>query len=205
MAPSAKSRWGPGPPTGRWHCDFPVCCAEVHPSSRSRDDPPDPPYRLYPGDAATGNALRGTAGAARFTWNLFVDLCKRHREMRKANPLGPKPSVAFFTLDKLFTQVRNGQLDAWLAAALQPVCSDIDYELLNTTASDLRKRARWSSPMKLEIRYVVAAMMLRRQLDPAFIHAYVIEIRDAFKDFRISRSGQRPHLRSPAPGLALRG
>lgn len=80
----------------------------------------------------------------------------------------------------------------FVALSLGAVGLDIDYELLNTIASDLRKRARWSSPLKSEIRYVVAAMILRRQLDPAFIHACVIETREAFKDCRIPSRGKGP-------------
>lgn len=80
----------------------------------------------------------------------------------------------------------------FVALSLGAVGLDIDYELLNTTASGLRKRARWSSPLKSEIRYVVAAMILRRRLDPAFIHACVIETRDAFKEFRIPSRGKGP-------------
>lgn len=64
----------------------------------------------------------------------------------------------------------------FVALSLGAVGLDIDYELLNTTARDLRKRARWSSPLKSEIRYVVAAMILRRQLDPAFILAAGMEL-----------------------------
>ena len=39
---------------------------------------------------------------------------------------------------------------------------------------------------------MVAAMILRRQLDPASIHACVIETREAFKDFRIPSRGKGP-------------
>ena len=99
-------------------------------------------YRLYPGDAETGNRLQGTAGAARFIWNLFVDLCELRWETWKANPVGPKPSVSFFTLGKLFTQIRKGQPEAWLASALKQVRPDIDnYTWLQAYASKSVKQA----------------------------------------------------------------
>ena len=99
-------------------------------------------YRLYPGDAETGDRLRGTAGAARFIWNLFMDLCELRWEMWKANPVGPKPSVSFFTLDKFFTQIRKGQPEAWLASALKQVRPDIDdYTWLQAYASKSVKQA----------------------------------------------------------------
>ena len=91
-------------------------------------------YRLYPGDAEMGNRLQGTAGAARFIWNLFLDLYDLRWETWKA--MGPKPSVAFFTLGWLFTQVQKGQPEAWLASALNQVRPDIDdYTWLQAYAS----------------------------------------------------------------------
>ena len=56
--------------------------------------------------------------------------------MWKANPVGPKPSVSFFTLGKLFTQIRKGQPEAWLASALKQVRPNIDdYTWLQAYAS----------------------------------------------------------------------
>ena len=97
-------------------------------------------YRLPPGDAATGNALMGTAGAARFPWNLFVDLCQWRHRLWKADPVGPRPSVSFFTLGRLFTQIRNGHPDPWLAAVLKQVRPDIeDYRGLKAYAANCLK------------------------------------------------------------------
>ena len=69
-------------------------------------------------------------------------------------------------------------------------------------AKGLRRRARWTSPLKSEIRYVVAAMILRRGLDPAEVHARVFETRDAFKAQRLPSRGTGPTL--AALLLALR-
>ncbi|MCY3657773.1 MAG: hypothetical protein OXG36_01980 [Caldilineaceae bacterium] len=42
--------------------------------------------------------------------------------------MSPKPSGSFFIPGQLFTQIRKGKPDAWLAAALRPVQPDInDY------------------------------------------------------------------------------
>ena len=79
----------------------------------------------------------------------------------------------------------------------------VDYDLLEQTAAGLKQRARWTSPLRSEIRYVVAAMILRRQLDPGAIHARVIETRDAFRPHKIPSRGTGPTL--AALLLALHG
>ena len=45
----------------------------------------------------------------------------------------------------------------FVALSLGAAASAIGYDRLEEVATDLRKRARWSSPLKSEIRYVVAA------------------------------------------------
>lgn len=85
-------------------------------------------YRLYPGNAGTGSARCGTACAAPCTWNLFVVLYGLRRRTWQANPLGSKPSGSFLTPGQLFTQMRKGKPNAWLAAALRQVRPGInDY------------------------------------------------------------------------------
>ena len=91
----------------------------------------------------------------------------------------------------------------FVALTLGAAGPNIDYDRLEEAASGLKKRARWTSPLKSEIRYVVAAMILRRQLDPGAIHAQVIEARDAFKPHRIPSRGTGPTL--AALLLALHG
>ena len=58
----------------------------------------------------------------------------------------------------------------------------------------LRKRARATSPLRSEIRYVVAAMILRRGQDPGAIQARVRETLDAFKVQGLPRRGAGPTL-----------
>ena len=77
----------------------------------------------------------------------------------------------------------------FVALTLGAAGPDIDYDHLEQAAAGLRKRARWTSPLRSEIRYVVAAMILRRRLDPGEIHARVIETRDTFKAHRIPSRG----------------
>ena len=90
----------------------------------------------------------------------------------------------------------------FVALALGAAGEAVDYDRLEEAAAGLRKRARWTSPLKSEIRYVVAAMILRRGLDPADVHARVFEARDAFKAQRIPSRGTGPTL--AALLLALR-
>ena len=90
----------------------------------------------------------------------------------------------------------------FVALALGAAGAAVDYGRLGEAAAGLRKRARWTSPLKSEIRYVVAAMILRRGLDPADVHARVFEARDACKARRIPSRGTGPTL--AALLLALR-
>ncbi len=69
----------------------------------------------------------------------------------------------------------------FVALSLGAAATSISYDRLEEVAAELRKRARWTSPLKSEIRYVVAAMILRRGQDAGAIHARVFETRDAFK------------------------
>ena len=90
----------------------------------------------------------------------------------------------------------------FVALALGAVGPDVDHDALEQVAKGLRQRARWTSPLKSQIRYVVAAMILRRGLDPVAVHARVFEARDAFKMHRIPSRGTGPTL--AALLLALR-
>ena len=82
----------------------------------------------------------------------------------------------------------------FVALSLGAAASTIGYDRLEQAATDLRKRARWSSPLKSEIRYVVAAMILRRGLETARIHECVFVTRDAFKAHKIPSHGTGPTL-----------
>ncbi|MCE2468642.1 MAG: transposase [Caldilineaceae bacterium] len=93
--------------------------------------------RLYPGDAATGILLTAIAGTCRHVWNHMLADCEwryaRWKEMyvpaanwpevragqtawAKAvrKRMGPKPSVACYTLYKRFTELRDDPDHAWL-------------------------------------------------------------------------------------------
>ena len=82
----------------------------------------------------------------------------------------------------------------FVALTLGAAGADVTYNRLEVTAKGLKTRARWTSPLKSEIRYVVAAMILRRGLDPARIHARVVETRDAFRTHKIATRGNGPTL-----------
>ena len=91
----------------------------------------------------------------------------------------------------------------YVAVTLGSVGPTIDYDRLEEAAAGLKRRARWTSPLKSEVRYVVAAMILRRGLDPAEVHRVVYETRDAFKSKKLSSRGVGPTL--AALLLALHG
>ena len=65
----------------------------------------------------------------------------------------------------------------FVALSLGAAAGTIGFDRLEQVATELRKRARWTSPLKSEVRYVVAAMILRRGQDPAAIHARVFRRR----------------------------
>ncbi len=90
----------------------------------------------------------------------------------------------------------------FVALALGAAGADVDYDHLEKVAAGLRQRARWSSPLKSEIRYVVAAMIMRRGLEPADVHARVFETRDSFRSHGLPSRGTGPTL--AALLLALR-
>ena len=77
----------------------------------------------------------------------------------------------------------------FVALSLGAAATTSGYDRLEQVATELRKRARWTSPLKSEIRYVVAAMILRRSQDPTAIHACVFKLRDAFKVHKIPSRG----------------
>ena len=111
------------------------------------------------------------------------------------NPTADPVQTYLATFDRLRARKRWTEQTVtfrFVALTLGAAGLDVDYKLLEATASDLRKRARWSSPLKSEIRFLVAAMILRRQLAPAVVHGCVIETREAFKNFRIPSRGRGP-------------
>ena len=60
---------------------------------------------------------------------------------------------------------------------------------LETTAKTLRKGAGWFGPLNSEIRYIVAAMILRKGRPAKAVHTEVKRVRTAFRKHRLPRSG----------------
>ena len=117
-------------------------------------------------------------------------------------------AVYFATFKRLRAGKRwttNTATFRFVALALGAAGADVTYDRLDRVAAALRKRARWTSPLKSEIRYVVAAMILRRGLDPARIHARVFETRDAFKAHKIASRGTGPTLAALLLALQAEG
>ena len=116
------------------------------------------------------------------------------------NPAMPEPdpiTTYLETFDRLRAAKRwttNTVIFRFVALTLEAAGPDVTYDQLEAAAKGLQKRARWTNPLKSEIRYVVAAMILRRGLDPGRIHARVVETRDAFKAHKIARRGTGPTL-----------
>ena len=71
----------------------------------------------------------------------------------------------------------------------------MSHDRLEEVAAGLRRRAGWRSPLRSEIRYVVAAMILRRDLNAAKVHSQVVATRDRFGEHDIKRRRRSPrHL-----------
>ena len=82
----------------------------------------------------------------------------------------------------------------FVALALGAVGPSVTYDRLESAAAVLRKSAGVTSPLRSEIRYVVAAMILRRELDPAVIHTRLMEARELFRLHRLPTRGTGPTL-----------
>ena len=77
----------------------------------------------------------------------------------------------------------------FVALTLGAAGDRVSHDRLEEVAAGLRKRAGWTSPLRSEIRYVVAAMILRRDLDAAGVHHQVIATRDRFREHGVKRRG----------------
>ncbi len=82
----------------------------------------------------------------------------------------------------------------FVALALGAAGASVTYDDLESAAAVLRKRVGVTSPLRSEIRYVVAAMILRRGQDPASIQARVGETLAEFKVHGLARRGAGPTL-----------
>ncbi len=83
----------------------------------------------------------------------------------------------------------------FVALTLGAAGPTINYDRLELAAARLREGTPWwASPLQSEIRYVVAAMLLRRQLDPADVRRRITETLDAFREHKMPRLGLGPTL-----------
>ncbi len=73
------------------------------------------------------------------------------------------------------------------ALALGSAGPDVDAARLQDAAQLLRQGAGWTSPLRSEVRHVVAAMLLREGLDPETIGDRIVALRDGFREHRIPR------------------
>ncbi len=77
----------------------------------------------------------------------------------------------------------------FVALTLGAAGERVSHDGLEEVAAGLRRRAGWTSPLRSEIRYLVAAMILRRGLDAARVHQQVIATRGGFREHGIKRRG----------------
>lgn len=113
------------------------------------------------------------------------------------SPAGDPIESYLRTFERLRARKRwsaNSVTFRFVALSLGAAAASISYDRLEEAATELRKRARWTSPLKSEVRYVAAAMILRRGQDPAAIHERVFETRDAFKAHKVPSRGTGPTL-----------
>ena len=121
------------------------------------------------------------------------------RSRRRGSAGGNTDPVARYlgTFQRLRSRKRwstNTATFRFVALALGTAGASVTYDHLESAAEVLRKRARATSPLRSEIRYVVAAMILRRGQDPGAIQARVRETLDAFKVQGLPRRGAGPTL-----------
>ena len=88
------------------------------------------------------------------------------------------------------------------ALALGRAGLDVEVERLVDAAWMLRQGAGWTSPLRSEVRHVVAAMILREGLDPETIRDRVVATRDGFREHGIPR--RQPGATFAALVLVLR-
>ncbi len=81
-----------------------------------------------------------------------------------------------------------------VALALGAAGPSVTYDRLEAAATALRKDARLTSPLRSEIRYLVAAMIIRRALEPAVIHTRLMDVREMFRLYGIPARGTGPIL-----------
>lgn len=93
----------------------------------------------------------------------------------------------------------------FVALALGAAGPSVTYDRLESAAGELRKHARVTSPLRSEGRYVVAAIVLRRGLDPAVIRARLTETLELFRLHELPRRGTGPTLAALVLALLREG
>ncbi len=63
-------------------------------------------FRVRPGSKAKHDRMMRIIGACRKVWNGALEICERQYQDYKAGK-GPKPSVTFFSLCKLYVQIKQ--------------------------------------------------------------------------------------------------
>ncbi len=76
--------------------------------------------RMRPGSRAKHDKMMRTAGACRKVWNEVLEICERQYQAYKSGKV-PKLSVSFYSLCKLYVQIK--QELPWLRRAARPYCA----------------------------------------------------------------------------------
>jgi Protein of unknown function (DUF4003) len=98
------------------------------------------------------------------------------------------------TFEKLRKRKRwttNTTILRFVALTLASLDLGDPHTALEHAAADLRKRAGWFSPLRSEIRYLVAAMILRRGRSIGRVHSRVLTTRKALQRLRVPRGAVR--------------
>ena len=132
------------------------------------------------------------------------------RSRRRGSAGGNTDPVARYlgTFERLRSRKRwstNTATFRFVALALGTAGASVTYDHLESAAEVLRKRARATSPLRSEIRYVVAAMILRRGQDPGAIQARVRETPRRVQGARAPEARRRSHLGGATAGAAQGG
>ncbi len=80
------------------------------------------------------------------------------------------------------------------AASLATAGPGATVQLLDDVAARLEARARWTGPLRTPVRFVLAAMLVRRDLDVESVVPAVEETRAAFTDHELGCGGTYPYL-----------
>ncbi len=80
------------------------------------------------------------------------------------------------------------------AASLATAGSDTSVEAMDAVAAQLEARAKWSGPLRTSVRFVLAAMMVRHDLDVETVIPATEATRAAFTDHELGCGGVYPYL-----------